>query len=125
MRNPLLSPPPIEAAVSKLDAIHADIIESQRQVIETMQQQLDNYQPLRVELDKAFADIRRLQSEHDAIKAENDAKTADLRRLQKEIDPDEIKLRIMYAADVATAPRMRSYASCARSFNRLTTASPS
>lgn len=46
-------------------------------------------------------ELKSLGRELDAIAKENEAKTADLRKLRKEIDPDEIKLRIMYAVDEA------------------------
>lgn len=67
------------------------------------------------ELEDRLADLKRVEGslldmkrtveavrrELAAVSRENDEKTADLRALRKEIDPEEIKLRIMYATDDA------------------------
>lgn len=59
-----------------------------------------------LEESRAMADrCKVIAKENLDLRVENEAKTADLRRLRAEIDPDEIRLKIMYAVDKATADR--------------------
>ena len=86
-------------------AVAQQLIAAMRVAGEQQEAMIETLSPLRTLLEEAERECKRVARDNVVLTAENEAKTADLRRLQKSIDPDEIKLRIMYAVEEAIAEK--------------------